>query len=665
MKPLPLFLLLVVLLFAAQTRSQTLRERDSLLQVARSGANDTTCIWAMMETGKLYLNSNADSAVIFLDQALKWAQKIHFDKAIARCLINKAYAVYNNGRYNDALGYGEKAIPICAKLGLKKELGAIYNTIANVWNTKGNHWLAIEYYEKALQVMENADVPPFFPITVRNNLCILYGDLGLSKKRLENALINYQAARKIKDETLIGLALQEMGNAYLALGQLAPAKNAFEEAVIFARRVDHSRLLITSLLNLGDIELKRGNATKAREIYDVCLSLAQKNQDRYNEMLTYHGISEVELFNKRVLIAEKSALQALDIAQEIDVKDYTFDIYLTLSDIALAKGDMIQYQQYRNTFELMRDSLNNKSLVRALEELEVRYQTRQKEQRILQLRQEKEIQGLRIRQKNVFIWGLAGLAFLLLLSGYLVYRYQQTRRLVAEKNLKIQEQQIRELEQEKQLNAASAMLRGQEEERSRIARDLHDGLGGMLSGVKQTLFGISGNQILPELAAHAFHQVVSQLDSSISELRNIARNMMPEALVRFGLSDALADFCNHLQTSGQLVVHFQAFGLEKRLDQDTEIVVFRIVQELVNNVVKHALASQVIVQVIRDEQRVHLTVEDDGKGFDPAKLQIAPGIGWLNIQSRVNYLGGNLDLQTGLGKKGTTVSIEFKLKSEA
>jgi signal transduction histidine kinase len=209
------------------------------------------------------------------------------------------------------------------------------------------------------------------------------------------------------------------------------------------------------------------------------------------------------------------------------------------------------------------------------------------------------------------------------------------------------------------------MLRGQEEERSRIARDLHDGLGGMLSGVKQTLFGISGNQILPESAAHSFHQVVGELDRSISELRNIARNMMPEALVRFGLTDALADFCDHLQSSGHLAVHFQAFGLEKRLDQDTEIVVFRIVQELVNNVVKHANASQVIVQVIRDEQRVHLTVEDDGQGFDPAKLQVAPGIGWLNIQSRVNYLGGNLELQSGLGKKGTTVNIEFKLKPQA
>ncbi|MBK8704160.1 MAG: sensor histidine kinase [Saprospiraceae bacterium] len=204
------------------------------------------------------------------------------------------------------------------------------------------------------------------------------------------------------------------------------------------------------------------------------------------------------------------------------------------------------------------------------------------------------------------------------------------------------------------------MMQGQEKERSRLARDLHDGLGGMLSGIKQALFAMKGNQILPETSAAALSQVVSDLDRSINELRHIARNMMPEALVRFGLKDALEDFCDHLKQSGELKIHFQSFGMEERLPQETEVVLFRIAQELLNNVVRHAKASNSLVQLLRDKDRLSLTVEDDGKGFDAAALNQVQGIGWVNIRSRVNYLGGELDVRSAPGE-GCSVHIEMQL----
>jgi signal transduction histidine kinase len=220
------------------------------------------------------------------------------------------------------------------------------------------------------------------------------------------------------------------------------------------------------------------------------------------------------------------------------------------------------------------------------------------------------------------------------------------------------------MQREKQLSTLDAMLQGQEEERGRLARDLHDGLGGMLSGIQQTLFQMKGNQILPETAATGLNQVIAHLDASISELRHIARNMMPEALVRFGLKDALQDYCDYVQETADLTILFQSYGLEERLSQQTEVVLFRIVQELLNNVIKHAGATQAIVQVLRHENKLHLTVEDNGKGMDLAAVEKAPGVGWVNIRSRAGYLNGALDLHS-LPGKGTSVSIECFLENNS
>jgi signal transduction histidine kinase len=328
----------------------------------------------------------------------------------------------------------------------------------------------------------------------------------------------------------------------------------------------------------------------------------------------------------------------------------------------LVKGDFGLWDTYRQEYQDIRDTLTSNALVHAVQELETKYETQAKEQKIKDLEQQKELQSLRLQRQKALIFGTGLLAFVLLVGGIFAWRFQKNKALVASQKITIQEQTIKQLEQEKQLATASAVMRGQEEERGRLARDLHDGLGGMLSGIKQTLFAMKGNQVLTETSATSLNQVITDMDRSIGELRNIARNMMPEALLRFGLRDALHDYCDHTAQTTGLQVHFQSFGMEQRLQQDVEVILFRIAQELLNNVVKHATASQAIVQLIRDGDRVSLTVEDDGKGMDTARLEQAKGVGWMNIRSRVNYLEGHLEVQSGQGK-GTSVVVEFELKN--
>ncbi|MDI3320678.1 sensor histidine kinase [Pinibacter soli] len=224
---------------------------------------------------------------------------------------------------------------------------------------------------------------------------------------------------------------------------------------------------------------------------------------------------------------------------------------------------------------------------------------------------------------------------------------------------KLQRQRIAELETEKKLVAAEAVLKSEEQERTRLAKDLHDGLGGMLSGIKYSFQTMKENLIMTPENMQSFERSMDMLDSSIREIRRVAHNMMPESLVKFGLDAALKDFCNEINQSGTLKVSYQSFGLaDQSIDQMVSITIYRIVQELINNTIKHAAATKAIVQVTEADGTISITTEDDGKGFDTNILQNAKGIGWSNLLNRIAFLKGKLDVRSEEGK-GTSVHIEI------
>jgi signal transduction histidine kinase len=275
------------------------------------------------------------------------------------------------------------------------------------------------------------------------------------------------------------------------------------------------------------------------------------------------------------------------------------------------------------------------------------------------LQQETQRHALRLHRKNAWNYVLAGTTLSMLAVGFLFYRNARNGRIIAFQREKIQAQRIRELEQAQQLLAAKAMLQGQEAERSRLAKDLHDSLGGMLSGIKLSLSHVQSNALLPAPHAAGFALALQQLDATIGELRRVAHSLMPEGLVRYGLAPALRDFCGHFEGSAPFRITLQTFGLENRLAPDEELILYRIVQELLNNVVKHAGATEVLVQLIRTADVVTLAVEDNGAGFDVNRSH--PGIGLGNIRSRADHLGATLDIHSTPGV-GTSVTVSFKPK---
>jgi signal transduction histidine kinase len=239
------------------------------------------------------------------------------------------------------------------------------------------------------------------------------------------------------------------------------------------------------------------------------------------------------------------------------------------------------------------------------------------------------------------------------------FRNLRNKKIIADQKLEIKEKQLLELEKERQLVAAKSVLQGEEAERARLAGDLHDGLGGLLSGVKLKLSFMKENAIITSENLAHFNHALDLLDASITEMRRVAHNLMPETLMHYGLRTALNDFVKQVSPEGLPLIRYNTFGEDLRYEKELEITLYRITQELVTNAIKHAQARQIDLQLFTEKDRICIQIIDNGIGFDPERLDPSKtGKGLKNIHDRVTAFNGRFEILSQPGK-GTESTIEF------
>jgi len=266
-----------------------------------------------------------------------------------------------------------------------------------------------------------------------------------------------------------------------------------------------------------------------------------------------------------------------------------------------------------------------------------------------------------LRKKNIWIGGTtaAGLLLLMLLVAY--YRTTKLKRRAQTKQIQFLQQeqealkQAQEiLEQEKEIDQLRAMVAGEEQERKRLSRELHDGIGGMLSAIHMNLNAFQqrhgGGQHSKDL-----HYISGMLNQTSDMLRQAAHNLMPDILLRQGLKAALVQFCEQVRYTSTLQLSLQCHGDLEDLGRDKQLSIYRIIQELVQNIIRHAEAGHAFVQVMEFERQLNITVEDDGQGFD--SKSVSKGHGLQNVEFRVKELLGSLTLMSSPGR-GTTLLIQ-------
>nr|WP_294902862.1 tetratricopeptide repeat protein [uncultured Lacibacter sp.] len=637
-------LLLFTAFWITTAHAQVFMNKDSLLKLLPAAKEDKEAVDLYINLGQQYENSTPELAKFYYNKASDLSKKIKFPEGEARSIFNYTYVLNLQSRFDSSLQLNLQSVAIAKKLNDPVLLGkALFNT-GTSYRLLSQYENAATYYEEGKKVFAGNN-DSLMEAKGYDILQLLYYDLRNYDRSIAYGEAAVKYLRTTDDSIWLGNALNNLGMSYSKRKNYAKAESTWQEAYTIAKNIGHVEMQAAQMLNLGDLSYNRGQYDQLKYYYDKALELSKDMDSKETIAISYRGLAIYYFYQKDFQQAKTMALKALDIAGEEKLLQEKAKILDMLAQIHFAMQDLTTGRQYALQSEMILDSISNTNIQKNIIDIEKKYESERKDNQI-------KLQRSELKQKNTINYLLIGSAVTFLLISLLSYRnYRQKQN--------IQQQRINELETEKQLAATEAVLKGEEQERTRLAKDLHDGLGGMLSGIKYTLNNMKGNLIMTEENAQAFGRSIDMLDSSIREMRRVAHNMMPEALVKFGLDTALRDFCNDINKSGALQVQYQSIGLEGiEIEQTKSVTIYRIVQELLNNTMKHASAKNALVQLSYNDANLTITVEDDGKGFDAAVLKQSKGIGWSNIQNRVEFLKGKWDVDSQPGK-GTSVNIEM------
>ncbi len=643
-----IYKMLVIVFFPLPAFCQT-SYSDSLLKQLPYEKNDTQKIIMLRDIGFDYYRTDAVKSGKYLMDAIALAKKTNNTFQYFAAWMDYGSLKIDMGKYDTAaIIFKSLLAEPFAETNYKMKAGALSN-LATVYLDLDNYIEAERYYLQAIALYEkNRDESQL--VISYGNICFIYSDLKQYQNTIRYADKLYAIAKKNNDRESMVVALGFMSSSYIRTGKPGKAIGFLNESLelSFTQQNPNQRFEVYS--GFGEYYLSIREYDRAIEALSSADSIANTLTNSRHRGTNLSLLGRAYTYKNDYPRARKVLEKAAVLLAGSGNKNERRVLYQSLAEVEKKTGNITNAYDYLLKYAALKDTIYDISTSAKIAELEINYQTAKKERDILQLRQESIEKTNSIRKNRTFGYILMGSFFTLLITSILSYRnYRQKQQL--------QQQQIKQLQNEKLLLATDSILKGQEDERSRMAQDLHDGLGGMLSGVKLTLGAMKGNIILSEESGRLFTKAFDQLDSSISEMRRVAHNMMPEALVKLGLQQALQDYCDGINELKQLDVNCEFHGLENRLDPSTEIIIYRIVQELLNNIIKHANASKVLVQVMKNDKELNITIEDNGIGFNKEEASIKNGAGLKNVQSRVDYLKGSLDIQSTPGK-GTSIHID-------
>jgi two-component system, NarL family, sensor kinase len=665
-----LFLGLVVPLIFSSTAFTQTNSIDNLRSLLQNARQDTTKIKLNYLLAEELRGYDVTAANKYLETGYGLAKATGNKFYTAKYYLTKAHLFYDMAKYDTAgMNYDSAIVLYDNLINASAETDIYKIEKADCLTGKGLLSAKVYKYQEAIQFYLEAiaGIEHLKGNNKNSYLATLYADIASNYYELEqfeNALnydkqgLHYQDRYNNTDTYVIGHLF--VADDFSALSQFDSSSLYLEKVRPIVMQLNKPNLDVRFYYILGGILRKQKKWATALTSYQKAREAAKTMNDNFQIINSEEGIAACYLYTGNLIQAREFGLHVLSESKRINIPFLKAQALQLLAEVEEKTGNIKMAFSYQKQFVAISDSVKKEKVQRQMNETEVKYQAEKKQNEILQLQKDKLAQSLSIRQKSTLNYFLIGSLAALLIVGFLGYWNFRNRQQLAKQQDELQQQRIRELEKDKQLVAVDSMLKGQEEERSRLAKDLHDGLGGLLSGVKFSLRNMKDNLIITPDNMTVFERSLDMLDTSIRELRRVAHNMMPEMLTKFGLDEALKEYCNSINATNLVSVKYQSIGMGIRIEKSTEIIIYRIIQELLNNIMKHAAAKEATVQLVKEEGRLSIIVEDNGEGFDTAMIKNNKGAGLISIQSRVDYLKGQLDIHSEQGK-GTLVNIEFNI----
>lgn len=638
---------------------------DSAIWYARRTTDKTMKGYVLYMKGWLEIRSHKEIAAIHsLQQALELLESTHVDAIRYRLSVyNELAGVYFT--WYDLVNI-EKYTRLALDLARKTDTP---DDLIDANQGRGNYF--IHLYQKDINQKPALDSALYymrvaFAIGQANrDRLVIPGNIPFVALNISNVFLAFfPDTPAIKDsiDYYNGIALEEAkitkqvaveAGVYNTLGSIAFNKNDFKKAISYFNAAIGTSMkdilynkfdLSQSFLMLAEVYEKTGDTTQSLHHYKRYMTI-------YKELFDEKKMNNARELEARYEVArkEKDLLEVRLVAEQRNRQLVQARILASQKDRDLLTARYAAILKDKDLLAARHETdLKQQALVTA------NYKTVQREQE-LKVMSERE----RYNRKMNKIY--TALTIALFLAGLFLYYAYQQRSQSLEQTRKLHVLELDKLKQDHRISMLSATLEGQEQERTRLARDLHDGLGGLLSAVKIDLSGLTALVTAPNQSI-IVGKTLNHLDTAVDELRRIAKSMMPEVLLVYGLGEATREYCDGMKKSG-IPVTCQVYHYKNDMDVNRQVALYRIMQELVNNAIKHASATQILVQLQQSGNTIYLTVEDDGHGFNKVQMNQLKGAGLANMQSRVEMLKGRLEVQSTPGT-GASFTVECLIKAE-
>ncbi len=603
---------------------------------------DTMRVHKLISKGMPLQYSLPDSALKLFREAERISRDIGFDYGIARALTHAGLVATDLGDYEQGFACYREAFTFCLRAGIARRLlPVLYLHMGVSWHHKGVYTNAHESYYKALSILQKNKPGNMSTLaSIHTNLASLQVKLGNPRQALLHAGLAGQIAQIRKNPVAMTASYINKGSAYVALGKPDSAEWCFRSGLVLAERNGYASMEQACLTNIGELLMRRQEYREAADYFQRALDRSDVTHPYYGSITPGYHLGEALFHLKSYRAAERILLASLDKAAQTGMTEARDEAYVTLAALYEATGAYANALQYQRMYQHVNDSMVNVEKLRTIKELELKYETAQKNNEITQKELQISRQEKSLSQKNMLIGMITGSA---LLAGVVLLGIYRSRRKISARD--------REIER------LRAMMTGEEKERGRISRELHDGIGGMLTGIKMNLKAIQKQrQTLND--PNRLDDIMDMLHEMGREIHKTAHNLMPDILLKHNLPEALQLYCAQMEGADQLQITLQFQGDLEDLDKSLQLSIYRIVQELMQNTVKYAQAARAAIQLRRDGHNLYISVEDDGIGFDQKK---GNGLGLQNIETRVGTLNGYFSIESAPGM-GTTAYIELDLR---
>lgn len=600
---------------------------------------DTLALDALMYQAYELQFEDADSSELLARQLLAQSERFAYQKGKAAACMRLGSLFQLKGQNDSAIYYTKLAYQIrCANawyagaIDAANQLNISYQSAAQ---PDSSFWVLYDALKLAQAINDSLGFAYLYYNLAYAHLD--FGDVDTSFQYLQKAL---KLGELLNDPTLRRMCYSGLGDWYYR-------KNNFQEALHYFLQTDAltgDEMHLASARSYNNIAAcydQLGDFHQAKAFYRKALQLHQKLGSVNDEALSLNSLGAL-FFGEKIMDSARYYFQAANQLLDGELnRVLKVQNLLELSETEAALGNYQSALDFFREHNAWRDSLLEADKVASIAEMQTIYDTERKQKQIELLN---ALHQQRLAERRFLI---AGLSFLFLVSLVLVV-FLRLRQQLNRRNQELAQERIQGLMQKQEAQALEAMLQGQEEERQRIAMDLHDRLGALLSTAK--------------LMVDEDSKVAQQIDDSVRELRRVSHNLSTGHLESFGLVSALQDLSAQITAHTQIKCDFQVYDWQERLDRALEVDLYRISQEAINNALKYSGASEITVQIYRRPKELSLSIEDNGRGFNP-KDKAKQGIGLNNIKLRLEKWQGQFNLDSSPGR-GTLYIIEIPLDED-